>query len=141
MKRHLTRPKNPEALGRLFAALRVYSGQREPKNATERKVNDALKAQKVPKAVAKRMVRNLDATPKRARTKLLGNIAAPNFAPPARAAGPPTRVPPTVPVPAAAVTTHHVVPRDRPDVTDRLGEGPRDQPVYTILYNGLWCEE
>ena len=143
MKRRLTRPKNPEALGRLLAALRVYSGQREPKNANERKVNDALKAQKVPKAVAKRMVRNLDSTPKGARTRLLGDIAAPNYAPPARAKAPPTRVPPTVRVPTAFVTTlgRHPVGDARVDVHDRLGEGPRDQPVYTIIYNGLWCEE
>jgi hypothetical protein len=36
MRRSLARPANPELLGRLFAALRVYTGERKPKNATER---------------------------------------------------------------------------------------------------------
>jgi hypothetical protein len=141
MRRVLTKPKNPEALGRLFAALRVYSGQREPKNATERKVNDALKAQKVPQAVAKRMVSTLDSMPKGPRNKLLGEIADPKFAPPARAAAP-TIPPPTTPVPTAAVgTLGRRIDVDRVDVEGMLGEGPRAQPVYTIQYNGLWCED
>jgi hypothetical protein len=143
MKRRLARPKNPDALGRLFAALRVYSGQRQPKNATERKVNDVLKAQKVPKAVAKRMVRTLDSMPKGARTKLLGKIADPKFAPPAKAAKL-TTAPATVTVPTAAVTAlGHAAVDVTPDidVDEVLDERPGVQPVYTIRYNGLWCEE
>jgi hypothetical protein len=79
MRRRLERPKNSEALGQVLAALRVYGGQREPKNRTERSINDALKAQRISTAVVKRMLRTLDSMPKRARNTLLGNIADPKF--------------------------------------------------------------
>ena len=148
MRRRLARPTNPDALGRLLAALRVYSGQREPKNATERKINQALKAQRLSPRVAKRMLKTLDSMPKSARTRFLGKISAPTFAPPARAprvaAG--SSAPITITIPGTMVGALGRVLDSGAvgEVRDRLGEGPRAQPVepvYTINYRGLWCED
>ena len=81
MKRSVALPRDPDGLGRIIAALRVYSGQRQPKNKTERSINDALKTHKVSPAVAKRLIGNLDRVPESTRIRLLGKIAAPNFSP------------------------------------------------------------
>ena len=131
MKRKVTVPKNPDALGRLIVALRVYSGQRKPRNKTERSINDALKAQKVSPAAVKRMVANLDKVPQSTRDRLLGKIAAPNFVPPAKAAAPPPTTASTVTIPLWAFPDHvHPGPAKPPD----------EPPIYTIRYRGLYCQ-
>jgi hypothetical protein len=135
VKRDVTWPKNPDALGRLIVALRVYSGQRQPNNKTERSINDALEAQKVSRAVAKRLVANLDKVPQNTRNRLLGKIAAPNFSPPAKAAPPPTAPPLTVTIPLWAFPLPVVSPGPKkPDPEPVV-------PVYTIRYRGLYCQE
>ena len=68
MRRRLTRPNDSETLGRILATLRVYAGERSPKNTTERRINAALEAQAISPAVAKRTLHTLDGMPKRART-------------------------------------------------------------------------
>jgi hypothetical protein len=136
VKRNVTLPRNPDALGRLIVALRVYSGQRQPKNKTERRINDALKAQKVSRTVAKRLVANLDRVPQSTRSRLLGEIAAPDFSPPAKAAAPSPIAPPlTVTVPLSVFRLPVVPPGPKkPDPEPVV-------PVYTIRYRGLYCQE
>jgi hypothetical protein len=136
MRRTLTRPRNPELLGRVFAALRVYSGQREPTHDAERGINDRLNAYGASAQAARRMVATLDAMPASAREQLLGAVAAPDF----------------VPAEEVAPTTLNVTFTTD---TKALLEGAQDvlggsatvsatepqPPVYTIHYNGLWCQE
>jgi hypothetical protein len=132
VKRSVALPRDPDGLGRIIAALRVYSGQRQPKNKTERSINDALKTRKVSPAVAKRLIGNLDRVPESTRIRLLGKIAAPNFSPPARAAPPPTAQSLTVTVPLRAFPLPEVpVGPIKPDT----------ETVYTIRYRGLYCQE
>jgi len=142
MRRTLERPTQPERLGRIVAALRVYAGARPPKNATERKINAELRAQKVSKATAKRMVRTFDSMPSPARKSLLGDVARPSYVPPAKPADIPTS-PATVTVPTTVFSRVPAEARRAPEglVREMQGEGPRAKPVYTIRYQGLWCQE
>jgi hypothetical protein len=133
VKRNVTGPKNPDAVGRLIAALRVYSGQRKPRNKAERSINDTLKAQRVSPAVAKRMVANLDKVPQNTRDRLLGKIAAPSFVPPAKAASPPTTASTvTIPFSAFQILVHPGPAEPDPEPV---------VPVYKIRYRGLYCQE
>ena len=79
MKRTLTAPRNPELFGRFVAALRVHGGARPPANDWERDVNDVLQAENLDRRIAERLTRALDATPKIAQRRLLGEMAAPEF--------------------------------------------------------------
>jgi hypothetical protein len=157
VRRNLTRPQNPQLLGHVFAALRVHSGQREPKNDTERRINEELNSYGASLEAARRMVATLDAMPASARLTLLGEIAAPDFVPPETAA--PAEVDVTFTrdmtdriaanmtettggvaanTTAARLGGRENVLEGREEV---MGEGPRPQLVYTVRYNGLWCQE
>lgn len=139
MTRVLRAPTNPEVLGRMIAALRVYSGQRQPKNKGERDINDALKNQRIAPGLARDMVAAFDCTSKSSRARLLGRIAATDFVAPARATEPVVG-PVTISFPAAAfipgseaaAALSGILVRD-PDVTPL--------PLYTIRYQGLYCQK
>lgn len=139
MRRLLRAPKNPEVLGRLIAALRVYGGQRQPTNEMERKIDQALRDQRIAPSVVNRMVGTLDSISKSSRAKLLGKIAAPDFVAAARVREP-TVGPVSTPFPAAAFISSsgllgalsEVFSRN-PDVTPL--------PLYTVRYQGLYCQK
>lgn len=146
MRRQLTRPQNPEVLGRVIAALRVYSGQREPKNDAERVIYERLSTLEASTDAARRMVSTLDAMSATTRRNLLGEIAEPNFVPSETVA--PTKLDVTF----TRDTTDRVIAntlgtrvegRESPlgESPETMGEGPRPELVYTIRYNGLWCQE
>lgn len=140
MRRTLSRPTDPDQFGRLIAALRVYTGERLPANATEQKINDAIRAQSIPMEIAKGFIHTLDSTPTATRKSLLGEIASPAFVPTEGA--PQVVAPVNVSVPATAF-------RRLPDDTsisivgirDAQGPGPYPKPVYTIRYQGLFCND
>lgn len=139
MRRLLQAPRNPEMLGRLIAALRVFGGQRQPKNELERSINEALRAQKLAPAAVNRMVGTFDSISKSARVTLLGKIAAPDFVAAARVEEP-TVAPLVTPFPATAFISSsgllgalsEVLSRN-PDVTPL--------PLYTVRYQGLYCQK
>jgi hypothetical protein len=143
-------------LGRVFATLRVHSGQRRPANDAERSVNDALNAQGASAAATRRMVATLDAMPESARASLLGDIAAPDFVPSETVA--PTTLNVTFStdminrmgtIRTPAIPGHHEGPTTTPghdggplgDQPTIAPDGPRPKPVYTIQYKGLWCQD
>lgn len=147
MGRALGRPKDPDALGRLFAALRVRARQRPPDGELERAIDAALQEQVTPEA-ARRLLRNLDATPRRARSQLLGEIADPGFVPPRpdrrpERAAVPTTV--TIPTPVLLDLGRGLVDTGavaEGAVEESMSDGESTAaPVYTIVYRGLWCED
>lgn len=79
MIRTFSAPRHPELFGRFLAALRVHGGVRPPANDWERGVNNAFQAENLDRRVAERLTRALDSTPKNARRRLLGEMAAPEF--------------------------------------------------------------
>lgn len=138
MIRTLKAPSNPEILGRVIAALRVYTDQRRAKNATERALSTTFKEQRIATKTAKRLVENFDGLPKGARERLLPGVSKPGFAPAARAAKP--QVPPLrVNVPVAALV-HGSDVRGVLDAILSTDPGATRNPLYTVRYQGIFCQ-
>ena len=136
MARTLTRPRDPEGLGRTIAALRVYAGQRPAQTNAERAAVDTMRTQGISPDVAARMVGRIDAMRASVRTQLLGEIGEANFVAPTpiRAAGPST-----------AATMIHIPVRALQDLLHPRPPSPivppPAPPVYTLRYRGLYCQE
>ena len=79
MARTLTRPRDPEGLGRTIAALRVYAGQRPAQTNAERAAVDTMRTQGISPDVAARMVGRIDAMRASVRTQLLGKSERPTL--------------------------------------------------------------
>lgn len=139
MRRLLRTPSNPDAFGRILAALRVYGGFREAANDKERKIQDTLMNQGVSVAAVKRMVGRFEATPNSARKTLLGAISAPDFVPPSTAAAAPVPASPNASIPPVSLSVFLNAGAAAGNFADTATTDV--DPVYTVRYQGIFCQE
>lgn len=134
MRRMLRAPKNPDLLGRVVAALRVFSGQREPANTLERGINVDLAGRQINPLVTQRLIATFDAMPQAAKRRLLGDIGFATFV------GALEVLTPDVP---PVTSTVPVGPLVNGPLSEELSRDPGAPTFakYTLRYQGFFCEE
>ncbi|MFT3897475.1 MAG: hypothetical protein QM719_07245 [Thermomonas sp.] len=151
MPKSLSAPKNPEFLVGAVAAMRLLSGERQPRNQPEQEVLARLQSLDLKPEVAKRLVAAFDARPEADRRNLLGRFAdkshvlegmAPSASPNVvvrdhrngASSGGTTDAASTSRTGSASGT-----------VGPLSGEATRDGVLpgisYTVRYQGLWCQK
>jgi hypothetical protein len=140
MPRQLSAPRDPQTLGDIIAVLRILSGERSPETDLERSVVAALTGREKVADNAKHMILALNSTSTVARHRLLGAIADPGFRP-----SPPSPSSVSAGGTGVFVPIRHFLAdsgvRGSPATEVFDPEVSSTAPVYTIRYQGLFCQQ